>query len=287
MRMMESVAELAESHDGYVLDIWGVIHDGQQPYPGVPEALAEMRARGKRIVLLSNAPRRSWTVEKQLAGMGLDKGLWDGIVTSGEVSWTLLRDRTHPWFAKLGRRAFHLGPERDLSVVEDLDISLVSTPAEAEWLLNTGPDPLTGARSADPYQPLLEDCARHKLPMLCVNPDRAVMVGGERLICAGAFADRYLELGGDVMEIGKPDPMVYETVLATLGVPASRVVAIGDTPHTDLLGAKNAGIDAVWAMTGLAADNLGPDPSAALLESEAARQHVSPIAALRSLRWAA
>jgi HAD superfamily hydrolase (TIGR01459 family) len=287
MRMMESVAELAESHDGYVLDIWGVIHDGQQPYPGVPEALAEMRARGKRIVLLSNAPRRAWTVEKQLVGMGLDKGLWDGIVTSGEVSWTLLRDRTHPWFAKLGRRAFHLGPERDLSVVEDLGISLVSTPAEAEWLLNTGPDPLTGARSADPYQPLLEDCARHKLPMLCVNPDRAVIVGGERLICAGAFADRYLELGGDVMEIGKPDAMVYETVLATLGVPASRVVAIGDTPHTDLLGARNAGIDAVWAMTGLAADNLGPDPSDALLEAEAARQHVTPIAALRSLRWAA
>jgi HAD superfamily hydrolase (TIGR01459 family) len=287
MRMMESVAELAESHDGYVLDIWGVIHDGQKPYPGVPEALAAMRARGKRIVLLSNAPRRAWTVEKQLVGMGLDKGLWDGIVTSGEVAWTLLRDRTHPWFAKLGRRAFHLGPERDLSVVEELDTPLVSTPAEAEWLLNTGPDPLTGARSADPYQPLLEDCARHKLPMLCVNPDRAVMVGGERLICAGAFADRYLELGGDVMEIGKPDPMVYETVLATLGVPASRVVAIGDTPHTDLLGAKNAGIDAVWAMTGLAADHMGPDPSAALLESEAARQHVSPIAALRSLRWAA
>jgi HAD superfamily hydrolase (TIGR01459 family) len=286
MRMMESVAELADSHDGYVLDIWGVIHDGQKPYPGVPEALAAMRARGKRIVLLSNAPRRAWTVEKQLAGMGLDTGLWDGIVTSGEVSWTLLRDRTHPWFAKLGRRAFHLGPERDLSVVEELDIPLVSTPAEAEWLLNTGPDPVNGASSAAPYQPLLEDCARHKLPMLCVNPDRAVMVGGERLICAGAFADRYLELGGDVMEIGKPDPMVYETVLATLGMPANRVAAIGDTPHTDLLGAKNAGIDAVWAMTGLAADSLGPDPSDALLESEAARQHVTPIAALRSLRWA-
>jgi HAD superfamily hydrolase (TIGR01459 family) len=287
MRMMESVAELADSHDGYVLDIWGVIHDGQKPYPGVPEALAEMRARDKRIVLLSNAPRRSWTVEKALAGMGLDTALWDGIVTSGEVSWTLLRDRAHPWFAKLGRRAFHLGPERDLSVVEKLDITLVSTPAEAEWLLNTGPDLALGARSADPYQPLLEDCAKHGLPMLCVNPDRAVMVGGERLICAGAFADRYLELGGDVMEIGKPDPKVYETVLATLGVPKHRVAAVGDTPHTDLLGAKNAGIDAVWAMTGLAADHLGPDPSDALLESEAARQHVTPIAALRSLRWAA
>jgi HAD superfamily hydrolase (TIGR01459 family) len=286
MRMMESVAELADSHDGFVLDIWGVIHDGQKPYPGVTEALAALRARGKRIVLLSNAPRRSWFVADQLAGMGLGAGLFDGIVTSGEVAWTMLHDRTHPWFAKLGRSAFHIGPERDLSVIEKLDLPLVSTPAEADWLLNTGPDFERGANSADPYQPTLEECARHNLPMVCVNPDRAVMVAGQRLICAGALSDRYQALGGDVMEIGKPDPMVYQTVLATLGVPRERVVAIGDTPHTDLLGAKNAGIDAVWAMTGLAADSLGPNPSDALLEAEAERQHVTPIAALRSLRWA-
>ncbi|MBO1075764.1 TIGR01459 family HAD-type hydrolase [Roseomonas marmotae] len=287
MRMLESVNELLGSHDGFVLDIWGVLHDGQTPYPGVPEALAGMRAQGKRIVLLSNAPRRSWFVARQLAGMGLGAELFDGIVTSGEVAWTMLRDRQDPWFAKLGRRAFHIGPERDLSVVEELDLPLVSSPAEAEWLLNTGPDFELGAASVEPYQPILEECARHGLPMLCVNPDRAVMFGGKRLICAGAFSDRYQELGGDVMEIGKPDPKIYETVLATLAVPRERVVAIGDTPHTDLLGAQNAGIDAVWAMTGLAADNMGPDPSDALLEAEAARQHVRPIAALRSLRWAA
>lgn len=287
MLMLETAAELAERYDGFVLDIWGVLHDGQRPYPGVPEALRELRARGKRIVLLSNAPRRSWFVADQLTAMGLTAELYDGIVTSGEVAWTMLRDRTHPWFAALTGDAFHIGPERDLSVVEKLPLVRVATPAEAGWLLNTGPDFERGAASADPYQPLLEDCARHKLPMLCVNPDRAVMVGGVRLICAGALSDRYQELGGDVMEIGKPDPMVYGTVLATLGVPAARVVAIGDTPHTDLLGAQNAGIDAVWAMTGLAADSMGPDPSDALLESEAARQHVRPVAALRSLRWTA
>lgn len=285
MKILESVAPLTERYDGFVLDIWGVLHDGEKPYPGVPEALREMRARGKRIVLLSNAPRRSWTVGEALAEMGLPGDLFDGIVTSGEVTWTLLRDRTHPWFAKLGRRAFHIGPERDLSVIEALDISLATRPEEADFLLNTGPDPEHGRQSVEPYQSLLEACAAAKLPMVCTNPDRAVMVGGQRLICAGAFADRYIALGGDVMEIGKPDPMVYETVLATLAVPLDRIIAVGDTPHTDLAGARAAGIDAAWALTGLAADNMGPDPSPTLLDSEAAREGVAPLLAIRSLRW--
>ncbi|HWL81337.1 MAG TPA: TIGR01459 family HAD-type hydrolase [Roseomonas sp.] len=285
MKILESVAPLAESHDGFVLDIWGVLHDGEKPYPGVPEALRELRARGKRVVLLSNAPRRAWTVGAALAEMGLEPALFDRIVTSGEVAWTLLRDRTHPWFAKLGKRAFHIGPERDLSVIEELDVPLAERPEEADFVLNTGPDFEHGRQSVEPYQLMLEACAAAKLPMVCTNPDRAVMVGGQRLICAGAFADRYLELGGDVMEIGKPDAMVYETVLATLAMPAARIVAIGDTPHTDLAGAAAVGIDAVWALTGLAGDNLGPDPSPTLLQSEAEREGVKPMAALRSLRW--
>ncbi|MXP63688.1 TIGR01459 family HAD-type hydrolase [Roseomonas sp. M0104] len=285
MKILESVAPLAESHDGFILDIWGVLHDGEKPYPGVPEALRELRARGKRIVLLSNAPRRAWTVGAALAEMGLEPALFDRIVTSGEVAWTLLRDRAHPWFARLGKRAFHIGPERDLSVIEELDVPLAERPEEADFVLNTGPDFKHGRQSVEPYQPMLEACAAAKLPMVCTNPDRAVMVGGQRLICAGAFADRYLELGGDVMEIGKPDAMVYETVLAALAMPAERIVAIGDTPHTDLAGAAAVGIDAVWALTGLAGDNLGPDPSPALLQSEAEREGVKPVAALRSLRW--
>ncbi|MDQ1080403.1 TIGR01459 family HAD-type hydrolase [Pseudoroseomonas cervicalis] len=285
MKILESVAPLAESHDGFVLDIWGVLHDGAAPYPGVPEALRELRARGKRIVLLSNAPRRSWFVGRQLEGMGLGPALFDGIVTSGEVAWTLLRDRTHPWFSRLGRRAFHIGPERDLSVIEELDITLAARPAEADFLLNTGPEPERGPQSVEPYRAELMECARAGLPMLCTNPDRAVMVSGQKLICAGALADVYLALGGDVLEIGKPDAMVYQTVLATLALPPAKIVAIGDTPHTDLLGAANAGIDAVWALTGLAGNHFGPNPSPEALAEEAAREGVTPIAALRSLRW--
>ena len=102
---------------------------------------------------------------------------------------------------------------------------------------------------------------------------------------AGAFADSYTALGGEVLEIGKPDPMVYETVLATLGLPPARIAAIGDTPHTDLAGAAAVGIDAIWALTGLAGDHFGPNPTPEALAAEAAREGVSPRAALRSLRW--
>lgn len=286
MDILEGIAPVADRYDGFVLDLWGVVHDGKKPYPGVPEALAELKARGKAVVFLTNAPRRAWFVQGMLDRMGLDRALYDGIMSSGEVSWRHLKDRKDPWFARLGRRCVHIGPERDLSVVEDGAAEIVEDVAQADFLLNTGPDPARGPHSPDPYRPALEACAKAGLPMLCVNPDRAVMVGGEKLICAGALADIYLDLGGSVMEIGKPDPAVYEPVLDLLGNPARhRVLAIGDTPHTDLAGAQAAGMDALWALTGLAAEAHGEDPDPARLAAVAHEEGVRPIAAVRALRW--
>ncbi len=286
MQILEGIAPLADRYDGYVLDLWGVVHDGKRPYAGVAEALGQLKARGKRIVFLTNAPRRAWFIQGMLDKMGLDRALYDGIMSSGEASWMMLRDRQHPWFARAGLRAYHIGPERDLSVVDDGVAELVATPAEADFLLNTGPDPDRGAHSTDSYLPALLDCAKHKLPMLCVNPDRAVMVGGEKLICAGALADLYKPLHDDIMEVGKPDPTVYEPVMALLGMTdRSRVLAIGDTPHTDLAGAAAAGMDALWAMTGLTANKFGDNPSPEALAAEARHEHVSPLAAVRGLRW--
>lgn len=286
MDILEGIAPVADRYDGFVLDLWGVVHDGKKPYPGVPEALAELKARGKAVVFLTNAPRRAWFVQGMLDRMGLDRALYDGIMSSGEVSWRHLKDRKDPWFARLGRRCVHIGPERDLSVVEDGVAEIVEDVAQADFLLNTGPDPARGPHSPDPYRPALEACAKAGLPMLCVNPDRAVMVGGEKLICAGALADIYLDLGGSVMEIGKPDPAVYEPVLDLLGNPARhRVLAIGDTPHTDLAGAQAAGMDALWALTGLAAEAHGEDPDPARLAAVAHEEGVRPIAAVRALRW--
>jgi HAD superfamily hydrolase (TIGR01459 family) len=286
MEILEGIAPIADRYDGYVLDLWGVVHDGRKPYPGVPEALAALKARGKAICFLTNAPRRAWVVGQMLDRMGLDRALYDGIMSSGEASWRMLKERRHPWFATLGRRCIHIGPERDLSVVEDGVAEIVTDPAQADFLLNTGPDDRLGPTSAEPYRPILEDCARAALPMICVNPDRAVMVAGRKVICAGALADIYLALGQKVMEIGKPDPAVYEPVLEVLGNPQRhRVVAIGDTPHTDLAGAQAAGLDALWALTGLAAEAHGENPAPERLAAVAHEEGVRPIAALRSLRW--
>lgn len=290
MQILDGIAPIAGRYDGWVLDLWGVVHDGRKPYPGVAEALAGLKAQGARVAFLTNAPRRSWFVAGMLDRMGLDRGLYDGIISSGEVTWRMLRDRHtpqgHPWFARLGRRAFHIGPERDLSVVEEGVAELVDDPARADFLLNTGPDADRGAQAVEPYLPALEACARHRLPMVCVNPDRHVMVAGEKVICAGALADIYKALEGEIFEVGKPDPAVYGPVLELLGIAdRARVVAVGDSPHTDLAGARAAGLDAVWALTGLAAEAHGEDPSPEYLAAVAAREGVDPIAALRALRW--
>ena len=284
MKILHGIAGLADRYDGFVLDLWGVVHDGRQPYPGVAEALGELKRRGKRVAFLSNAPRRAHAVHGLLTGMGLDPALWDAIVTSGELAWRALGDRAALGY---GRRALHIGPERDLSVAEDRDIQLVSHPAEADWVLNTGPEPARGNDDVGAYRPMLEACAARRLPMLCANPDRYVMVGEERVICAGALADLYVSLGGPkAREIGKPDAAVYPPVMEALGIAdTARIVAIGDSPHTDLAGAQAAGIDAVWALTGLAAHAHGATPDPAALAAEVAREGVRPIAALMGLRW--
>lgn len=287
MEILDRLAPLAEHYDGFVLDLWGVVHDGRHPYPGVLDCLEELRRREKRVVFLTNAPRRSWFIEGMLDRMGVRRELYEGIISSGEVTWRWLKRGDHPFFAALpGRRAYHIGPERDLSVAEDGAAELVDNPEDADFLLNTGPDPDRGPKSVEPYREELLACFNAGLPMVCVNPDRAVMVAGERILCAGALADVYADWGGRICEVGKPDPAVYGPVLEMLAISnKARIVCVGDTPHTDLAGAQAAGLDSLWALTGLAEDAYGPDPDPALLERVAHEERVAPRAALKRLNW--
>ena len=131
MLHLDGFAPLAARYDGFILDLWGVIHDGVTPYPGAVDCLRHLKALGKPAILLSNAPRRAHVAAEAMRGMGIGAELYTGIVTSGEVTHTLLRDRDTPEFAALGRRLYHLGPERDRNVFAGLDVDVADAPARA------------------------------------------------------------------------------------------------------------------------------------------------------------
>jgi HAD superfamily hydrolase (TIGR01459 family) len=287
--LLEGFAPLAERYDGFVLDLWGVVHDGVKPLPGAVDCLARLKAMGRRSVLLSNAPRRAGAAQAAMRAMGIADDLYDGILTSGEAVHRALRDRTDPWFAALGPRVFHLGPERDRNVIEGLPLERVAAPGEADFVLNTGPDDHQAGQAVEDFAPVLEACREASLPMICANPDLEVIRGGVRVICAGALAQRYAAMGGEVRSLGKPDPAIYPSVFAMLGLSPARVMAVGDALRTDIAGAAAVGIASAWVLGGIHAEELGleegtlPPPGTA--EARAAAEGLSPDAVLPAFRW--
>ncbi|WP_114393179.1 TIGR01459 family HAD-type hydrolase [Oleisolibacter albus] len=287
--LLHGLSEIADRYDGFILDLWGVIHDGVELYPGVVPCLQALKQRGKRICLLSNAPRRVPAARAKLDRLGLDPALYDALHTSGEASFEALRDRPDPWHAALGPRLFHIGPPRDNDVYDGLaDRVRVFDPAEADFVVNTGIDDFD--ETLADYEPVLQACAARGLPMLCANPDLVVVVGGRMVICAGELARRYAELGGDVRYHGKPHAPVYARCFQLLGgIPAGRILAVGDSLRTDVAGANAAGIDSLLITGGIHREELGsawgshPDP-VRLGALVAAGGH-RPTAAIPSLRW--
>jgi HAD superfamily hydrolase (TIGR01459 family) len=281
MKFCAGLSDIAAQYDGFIVDLWGVIHDGVAPYPGALDCLSHLR--GRPVLLLSNAPRRAKAAQHTLRELGVPDCLYTSILTSGEATWCALRDRTDPWFARLGNRAYHIGPQRDRNVIEGLDIQRVEAPEAATFLLNTGPDDTRDPTSLTEFLAELAACRAAGLKMICANPDLEVMRGGDRLLCAGALAEHYASIGGEVRSLGKPDPAIYDVALNMLGVPRARVLAIGDSLRTDIAGAANAGIDSAWIIGGIHGESLGADRG--LIEAAAQRAGLSPVAVLDRLSW--
>lgn len=286
--VIPGLAAVAERYDGFIFDLWGCIHNGVAPFPGVLDALARVRDLGKRRIVLSNAPRRAAAVAASMARLGIDPALVDGVMCSGEATWLALRDRKDPWHQRLGRRALHIGPDRDLSLFEGNGLARTTDPAAADFALVTGPT--DDAWQLPEHEPVLQACRARGLPMLCANPDLDVIRGETRLICAGSIARRYAALGGDVRQHGKPDAAIYDMALDMLRVAdRRRILALGDSFHTDVAGALGAGIDVAFIPGGIHADELGfrpgAVPTAAMVAPLVARHRVAPTWILPELRW--
>jgi HAD superfamily hydrolase (TIGR01459 family) len=288
MEHLSGFAPLADRYDGFVLDLWGVIHDGVNAFPHAVETLGRLRDAGKRTLLLSNVPRPNDAVETMMRRMGIVDALYTGILTSGEAVRRALIDPPDLWWTELGTKVFHLGPDRDKPVLQGLPLQVVATPAEADFVLNTGPDDHRNPSDMAEFEPTLVECARYRLKMICANPDLEVIRGGVRVLCAGALAVRYRWLGGDVRSLGKPDPAIYQPVLQQLGLAPERVLAVGDSLHTDIAGAVGVGLAACWVLDGIhGAALMAPDGHFDTGKAEVAAREagVSPIATLPRFAW--
>lgn len=285
--LLTGLAAMAERYDGFVLDLWGVIHDGKRVFPHAVETLRALKAAGKRAVLLSNAPRREAVVGARNREIGLPDGLVEGLVTSGEEAWRHMHDRPDAFHQALGRRCLHLGGPRDRSMREGLPYDFVEDPAEADCILNTGSAEEDGSMATT--DAVLAVAARRDLPMVCANPDRVVITGGRREPCAGAIADRYEALGGRVAWHGKPFPGVYLRALERLGLAKHRVLCVGDGMETDMVGARNAGLDALFILGGIHQDEIGRNSQGEIDAGNLARvaraYGVQPVGALPRFTW--
>lgn len=284
MRVLSGLSEISADHDGIICDVWGVLHNGREPYLKAAEALRRFRRECGPVVLLSNAPRLVATLLKQFEAIGVPTDCFDAIVTSGMAARGDLMARGH----ELGRRLkmFHLGPERDRDVFDGLAIDAV-TADEAEIVLCTGLFDDDHETPAD-YEERLTALQARGLTMLCANPDLVVQRGGQLVYCAGALAALYERLGGTVVYFGKPHPAIYDVTLDTLrkvsGRTISKPLAIGDAMATDLKGANAMGVEALFIAHGIHAAELGEvttETLAQLFDTAGVRAS----AAMRELVW--
>ncbi len=277
--ILSSIADLAAASDAWIVDIWGVMHNGARAYSAAARACAELRARGGTVVLLSNAPRPFSAVVPHMTALGVPPDAYDAGVTSGDVT----RDMLAAW---RGRRMLHVGPERDQALLAGLDVR--PAPAtEAEVVLCSGLYHDERETPAD-YAELLDTLAARKVPMICANPDVMVERGDRLLYCAGALAQSYAAKGGEVSYAGKPHLPVYARALAEVErlagrpVERSRVLCIGDGIETDLAGAHAAGLASVF----VASPIFAPEGlNAAVLERLFANRPFAPLAAMPALAW--
>lgn len=247
-RLIAGLGQIADDYDGFILDQWGVLHNGSQAFPGAFATLARLKAAGKRIALLSNSGRRTATNRARLAEMGFDVAMFDGIVTSGEATWQVLASRSEPPWSGLGRRCYLVTIGDDLGPVEGAGLKLVDRIEDADFLYMSG---LEG-RPAEELMPLARAAAALRLPMVCSNPDRIAVTASGPLDAPGKVAAAYQEMGQTVHFVGKPHAPIYRACLAALdGVAPERILCVGDSLEHDIAGAKGMGLAACFLTSGI------------------------------------
>jgi HAD superfamily hydrolase (TIGR01459 family) len=281
LRFIDHLRDLTAGRDVILSDIWGVVHNGLESFPDACAALKTFRSQGGTVVLITNAPRPADSVQRQLRKLGVPDDTYDALVSSGDL--------TRNYVAEHPRKAiFWLGPERDGSIHRGLDP--VFAPLErADYIICTGPFD-DESESAEEYRDMMMQARERNLTLICANPDIVVERGDRLVYCAGAIAELYRELGGDVIFYGKPHRPIYERAMALAkerrgkDTPLNHVLAIGDSVRTDLAGAHAFGLDLLFLTRGIHSEEFaGIDQ----LDPASVKELFGhpPLALMRELKW--
>jgi HAD superfamily hydrolase (TIGR01459 family) len=251
---LDHCGPLLTQYDVLLCDVWGVVHNGVESFPPACDALRRAREAGATVVLISNSPRPRHGFVPQLDSLHVPRESYDATVTSGDVTREVIKERP-------GQSIFHLGPPRDLPIYEGLDVALRDAES-ADYVVCSGLFDDTKETPED-YRALCERMRARGLFMLCANPDVVVERGKELLYCAGAIADLYKSMGGEVLYAGKPYVPIYQRSLAQAEklrgrkILLERVLAIGDSLRTDLTGAVELGVDFLFLTAGIHSGEIG------------------------------
>lgn len=286
--MLAGMRELAARYEGFLIDQWGVLHDGGEALPGAIDCLARLRAAGKRVVILSNSGRSGDGNARSMLRFGIEPRLYDAVVTAGDAAREAFRSRSDRFHRALGRRALVVAREEEVALAAgEFGVTPVHDVAAADLVLVLSlPD---DRRSVRDYEPLLAAARARDLPLVCANPDVVVVQPGAVVDAPGALARRYEAMGGQVRYHGKPHPGIYALAMARLGVDARRAVAVGDSMAHDVVGAHGAGIASVLVAGGIHREALGVGPGelpdAKRWAAWVADAAVSPDYVVPAFRW--
>lgn len=242
---INGLSRITDKYSCYIIDLWGVLHDGITAYPKALETLKNLKEEGKKIVLLSNAPRRSSKAKEVLDRLGFERELYDEIITSGEITFNYVKN------SNLGNKYFYIGPEKDRGIFDGLDMQETENASEAGFAIVTGFEGFNSVFEEKKKQ--TDEALKAGLTLICANPDlKVVNQAGETQICAGMVAEYYEKNGGKVIYFGKPYEAAYLECEKILN-PKNRkdILCIGDSIHTDIAGGNNFGADTLFIANGI------------------------------------
>ena len=246
------ISDISDSYAGFIIDQWGVLHNGEKPYDGVVECLKELKARKKYIIILSNSGKRAEVNKERLKKIGIGPSLYDQIVTSGEMTWQGIHDQSEGFFENLGKKVYVISRGGDRSIVDGLDIELVDDINDADFFIISGAD--SPEKTLEDYEPILKIAVRKQLTALCANPDSRGVMGKQNIMGPGTLARRYTDFGGVVHFIGKPHQPIFKhciKILQDKQIYPGQTIMIGDTLAHDILGGNLANIDTMLMRPGL------------------------------------